>query len=88
MKNDTVCMLVLILALVLPACSPAAAPTTAPTAANSCSNRTANGCPTEPPGYGGYVNPNEADFTYIGDPNMYSTSTLITGSWRRRQRND
>ena len=44
--------LLLILAFVLAACAPAATPTTAPVEE-----------PTTAP-----VNPNEADFTYVGDP--------------------
>jgi ribose transport system substrate-binding protein len=65
-------MFLLILALVLPACSPAAAPTTAPTAAPTTAPTqppaAPTTAPTEPPTVAAPVNPNEADFTYVGDP--------------------
>jgi ribose transport system substrate-binding protein len=54
--------LLMILALILPACSTA---TPAPTTAPAQEPETA---PTEPPAAAPLENPNEADFTFVGDP--------------------
>lgn len=60
----------LILALILSACSPAAAPTTAPAAAPTTAPAVEpTTAPTEPATAAAPVNVNEADFTYVGDPN-------------------
>ena len=62
--------LLLLLALVLPACSPAtpaAPPTTAPAAAPTTAPAAAP--TTAPAATAAPVNPNQADFTYVGDPN-------------------
>jgi ribose transport system substrate-binding protein len=68
-------MLLLILALVLPACAPAAAPTAAPTTAPTAAptqppTAAPTAAPTQPPTVAAPVNPNEPDFTYVGDPNV------------------
>jgi ribose transport system substrate-binding protein len=59
----------MILAIILSACSPAAAPTTAPAAAPTTAPVVEpTTAPTEPPTVAAPVNVNEADFTYVGDP--------------------
>jgi ribose transport system substrate-binding protein len=64
-KLVRIACLLLILAIALPACAspaPAPAPTTAPVAAQPEPAEPAVAAPRE--------NPNKADFTYVGDPNM------------------
>lgn len=70
-KLTLIVSLVLILAFALSACVPAPVPTAAPvveepTAAPVVAEPTA--APTEPPAPEPVVNPNLADFTYVGDP--------------------
>jgi ABC-type glycerol-3-phosphate transport system substrate-binding protein len=84
-KMTQFAVLVLILALVLPACSPAATPTTAPVAPpTTAPTEAATAAPTEPEATAAPVNPNEADFTYVGDPNeVFDLNTYYAGSGRR-----